>query len=113
MKLCPNSISGKYSIPIGVFEKGMSKKVVYIDGNTDLHDSDTIVRVANKCHTNKCLNWEDNKCSLPSLFLSAIDDIISNQEKCMIKDSCRWFAQEGGRICLKCPLISTREMRSF
>jgi len=33
--------------------------------------------------------------------------VVSELPSCQIRDTCRWFAEEGGAACLRCPQVVT------
>ena len=33
--------------------------------------------------------------------------VVSDLPSCQIRDTCRWFAEEGGEACLRCPQVVT------
>ena len=108
MQKCPNAIKSKSSEILGFRTMKSSDRLTFL-AETDIVPEDAdIVRVSGNCAKKGCVNWQDHQCILPSIFLNKIqENIVANQEKCQIKHECVWYAQEGEKICLKCPLIFT------
>jgi hypothetical protein len=67
----------------------------------------SVLRVSAPCETIACPHFEDERCSLAEkvahLLPSAVDDLAP----CPIRRTCRWFAQEGRAICMRCAGVTT------
>lgn len=72
-------------------------------------------RFAGKCIQNACLQWEAGKCGL-------IEKVIQlnrqkpefEVQKCAIRSTCRWFAQEHERACASCSeIFRNKEIQFF
>jgi hypothetical protein len=116
-------MEGKKSCPSAPFKEGHSVFGIFKDDRLEFTDNlikidqqmvedsfKTEFRVSMKCVTKGCVNWNGKKCSVPdqmSYFLSPQAD-PSLYEKCSLKPTCRWFAENGAEACKMCPLIRTK-----
>jgi hypothetical protein len=71
-------------------------------------------RFAQPCIEGRCAQWSGSRCGLIELVLhsAARSGIAETAETnvpalppCVIRSSCRWFAQEGAQACLVCPSV--------
>jgi hypothetical protein len=42
-------------------------------------------------------------------IVARLPEVVSSLPPCNIRRTCRWFAQEGGAACRRCPQISTTD----
>jgi hypothetical protein len=72
---------------------------------------ETRFRFAEPCVEHECVHWTGNRCGLIHQVLDspAAALRIMTQSKalpdCVIRRSCRWFAQVGARACAICPQV--------
>lgn len=64
-----------------------------------------VFRFAATCATDACAHYDGEQCRLASKLTRSDLDRVSAVPPCRIRGDCRWFAQEGKRACLVCPLI--------
>lgn len=116
--LCPSAPLTDESFLFGKINK--KSEVEYMDGVISLSlnafkeikNPEKYFRFTMPCKSNKCRQWENGECSLPSTLqladISKLDYSIS--EKCAIKSSCRWFHQEGDIACYTCKYVITNTL---
>ncbi len=46
-------------------------------------------------------------CTLAQRIVAALPPVVDALPACQIRATCRWFAQEGGAACLRCPQVAT------
>ena len=46
-------------------------------------------------------------CKLATRIVQILPAVVSGLPPCIVRASCRWYAQEGGAACLRCPQIVT------
>ena len=65
-------------------------------------------RTAITCATKGCYNWNGKKCTVPDQMRPLLKETVSAEvEHCVIRNTCRWFSQEGYSACTLCPMIKT------
>ncbi len=75
------------------------------------------LRFASKCETSGCKQWTGTKCGIIESVLEDLKapdapPVADDLPPCVIRASCRWFAQRGEAACRACHLVvtDTREM---
>jgi hypothetical protein len=72
---------------------------------------ETRFRFAQPCVENQCIQWTGSCCGLIHQVLESSEGVrITGQSpealpQCVIRSSCRWFAQAGTQACAVCPVI--------
>jgi hypothetical protein len=67
-----------------------------------------VFRFAATCETKKCLHFDGSKCNLATRVVQILPAVVSTLPPCVVRADCRWYAQEGGSACLRCPQIKTQ-----
>lgn len=63
-------------------------------------------RFAGPCLKSGCAQWRGGGCSVAAETMArAPDEAPAQLVDCGIRERCRWFAQEGARICGACPEV--------
>lgn len=70
-----------------------------------------VLRFAGPCVGGLCQHFTNRNCNLASKIAVMLPDVAGSLPPCDIRQSCRWFAQEGPGICLKCPQVVTDNAR--
>ena len=68
-----------------------------------------VFRLSGTCETRKCQHFDGKDCQLAVRIVARLPEVVSSLPPCNIRRTCRWFAQEGGAACLRCPQISTTD----
>jgi hypothetical protein len=66
-----------------------------------------IFRLAANCEQSKCVHFDGSQCQLASRIVKLMPEVSEHLPPCIIRPRCRWFQQEGGAACLRCPQIIT------
>ncbi len=66
-----------------------------------------VMRFASKCIEGGCLHFDGQDCQLAKRIVSRLDPVVDALPPCAIRRTCRWFAQEGGAACSRCPQVVT------
>lgn len=68
-----------------------------------------VLRFAARCETSACGHYVDatNKCSLGSRVATALPPVTDALPPCLVRPSCRWHAEQGPAVCLRCPQVTT------
>jgi hypothetical protein len=63
------------------------------------------------CAEDRCGQWRDGKCGVAEQALISLAEFAGTDDArmpaCAIRSTCRWFAQEGSRICGACSHVTT------
>lgn len=67
-----------------------------------------VYRFSAPCATGACTHFEGGKCKLASRIVEGFDAVVAHLPPCSIRKTCRWYAQEGGPACQRCPQVTTQ-----
>jgi hypothetical protein len=70
-------------------------------------DPTRVFRYAARCENGRCAQYEGGRCSLAQRIVSVLPPVVDALPSCQIRDTCRWFAEEGREACLRCPQVVT------
>lgn len=70
-------------------------------------DPTRVFRYAARCENGRCAQYEDGRCSLAQRIVRHLAPVVAELPSCQIRDTCRWFAEESGAACLRCPQVVT------
>ena len=70
-------------------------------------DPTQVFRYAARCENGRCAQYEGGRCSLAQRIVALLPPVVSDLPSCQIRDTCRWFAEEGGASCVRCPQVVT------
>lgn len=115
-KSCPSATLSDGAVLLGIVNENGS--VGFISNKTiltgELFDEIAAVpepekqfRFSNACVESGCRQWKEGKCSVIQRVLDANSAIEPQLPGCSIRNSCRWFFQEGPKACSFCPYIIT------
>ncbi|WP_293679289.1 hypothetical protein [uncultured Phenylobacterium sp.] len=71
-------------------------------------DPTRVFRYAARCENGRCAQYEGGRCSLAQRIVTQLSPVVSDLPSCQIRDTCRWFVEEAGAACLRCPQVVTR-----
>jgi hypothetical protein len=66
-----------------------------------------VYRLAATCAEHRCPHFDGADCQLATRIVSRLPPVVDALPPCVIRKDCRWFSQEGGAACLRCPEITT------
>lgn len=66
-----------------------------------------IFRLAAACQTHRCPHFDGANCGLATRIVQILPAVVDSLPRCQIRPECRWFHQEDGAACRRCPQIST------
>jgi hypothetical protein len=66
-----------------------------------------VFRLAARCEEAKCTHFDGERCQLAVRIAEMLPEVVDSLPACTIRPQCRWFRQEGGAACLRCPQIVT------
>src|SRR6266545_1833905 len=64
-----------------------------------------VFRFAAPCLCTGCRHFGESACQLAAKVVRMLPVVTDALPECDIRPRCRWFAQEGGEACLRCPQI--------
>jgi hypothetical protein len=69
-------------------------------------------RFAQPCVEGRCAHWTGSRCGVIQNVLDSGEGRAAAGEsrplpRCSIRPRCRWFAEQGTRACMVCPLVVT------
>lgn len=66
-----------------------------------------VFRFAAKCEKKGCSHFSEGRCSLGDRVVAHLPEVVDTLPVCQIRSGCRWFAEQGGGICRRCPQVVT------
>ena len=73
-------------------------------------DPREIFRFAAPCAESQCAHFTGHHCSLIKRIVDTASPVVEDLPACRIRSRCRWFAEEAGEACRRCPGIITLQM---
>jgi hypothetical protein len=66
-----------------------------------------VFRLSATCATDNCPHFDGADCQLATRIVKMRPPVVDTLPPCVIRRDCRWFSQEGGAACLRCPEVRT------
>lgn len=66
-----------------------------------------VFRLSARCEEKKCTHFDGVDCQLAVRIAKMLPQVVDQLPGCNIRRDCRWFRQEGGTACVRCPQIVT------
>jgi hypothetical protein len=66
-----------------------------------------IFRLSATCAEHACPHFDGADCQLATRIARMLPPVVDRLPPCSIRKDCRWYSQEGGSACLRCPEITT------
>jgi hypothetical protein len=66
-----------------------------------------IFRLSATCAEHKCPHFDGADCRLATRIVNILPAVVDSLPPCTIRRECRWYSQEGGAACKRCPEITT------
>lgn len=66
-----------------------------------------VFRFAAKCEQGRCCHFEGERCALAQRIVSQLPVVVDLLPVCQVRAGCRWFAEQGGDACRRCPQVIT------
>jgi hypothetical protein len=118
-KLCPSAQPGMDNARIlGVVEQdGPTPMLAYLDQHVPATPDmlamaaplkpTEVFRLAATCAEHKCPHFDGADCQLATRVVQLMPPVVDRLPPCLIRKECRWYSQEGGAACKRCPGITT------
>jgi hypothetical protein len=117
-KLCPSAQPGMDNCRVlGVVQQDGPPRIVYL--NELLPATEQILslaaplkptevyRLSATCAEHKCPHFDGADCMLATRIVNILPAAVDALPPCTIRKDCRWYSQEGGAACRRCPEITT------
>jgi hypothetical protein len=66
-----------------------------------------VFRLSATCAEHHCPHFDGADCQLATRIVEGLPPVVDALPPCVIRKECRWFSQEGGAACMRCPEITT------
>jgi hypothetical protein len=66
-----------------------------------------VFRFSATCEASRCTHFDGTRCKLAARIVDRLPPVVDALPICLIRPTCRWFAQEGREACLRCPQVVT------
>ena len=66
-----------------------------------------VLRIAAQCQEEACCHFDGKDCQLATRLVQLLPSVTRSLPACQVRPDCRWFLQEGGAACQRCPQIVT------
>jgi hypothetical protein len=66
-----------------------------------------VFRLAATCAEQECPHFDGADCRLASRIVRILPAVVDSLPPCIIRKDCRWYSQEGGAACRRCPEVTT------
>lgn len=71
-------------------------------------DPTSVLRIAGTCQKCDCPHFESSRCTLAEKAAQLLPPVVDSLAPCAIRKTCRWFAEQGRTICLRCSAVTSR-----
>jgi hypothetical protein len=122
-KLCPSAQPGMENCRIlgvvlnEVQRNGPNPRIVYLNEllpatadvlalSAPLKPTE-VYRLSATCAEHKCPHFDGADCKLAARIVNILPAVVDALPPCTIRKDCRWYSQEGGAACQRCPEITT------
>lgn len=66
-----------------------------------------VFRLAATCAEHQCPHFDGADCRLAARIVQILPAVVDTLPPCIIRKECRWYSQEGGAACKRCPEVTT------
>jgi hypothetical protein len=66
-----------------------------------------VFRLAATCAEHRCPHFDGADCQLATRIVQILPAVVDALPPCIIRQECRWYSQEGGAACRRCPEVTT------
>jgi hypothetical protein len=118
-KLCPSAQPGMDNCRVlGVVQQeGPAPTIVYLSEllpatedvlalSAPLKPTE-VYRLAATCAEHRCPHFDGADCRLATRIVQILPAVVGALPPCTIRKDCRWYSQEGGGACRRCPEVTT------
>jgi hypothetical protein len=91
---------------VAYLEKGVALSGEAIGAIADVSPT-RVLRFAGKCANGACAQFRNGGCSLGTNIRHNLAPVADRIPACTIRATCRWFAENGPEVCLRCSRVVT------
>lgn len=95
---------------VAYLEKGVTVSVDDLESLADVRAT-RVLRFAARCESGSCAQFRDGACRLGRDVVAMVGQADSTPPACSIRRTCRWFAENGPSVCLRCSRVVTDPAR--
>ncbi len=66
-----------------------------------------VFRLSATCAERQCPHFDGSDCRLAARIVNILPAVVDSPPPCIIRHECRWYSQEGGAACKRCPGVTT------
>src|SRR5215831_8020770 len=66
-----------------------------------------VFRFAARCEEHRCAHYNGQRCTLVQRIVEKLDPVVDLLPSCVVRPTCRWFAEVGSEACRRCPQVIT------
>jgi hypothetical protein len=66
-----------------------------------------VLRIAAPCVESSCKHFDGMNCQLVSRTIAYLQPVAGKLPPCAVRSSCRWWHEQGGDACFRCPQVVT------
>ena len=66
-----------------------------------------VFRFAAHCDEKACRHFDGVNCGLATRIVQILPAVTASLPACLIRQTCRWYQQEGRPACMRCPQVVT------
>jgi hypothetical protein len=66
-----------------------------------------VFRFAATCEAARCVHYTGQRCALAERIVEQLAPVVDALPPCLIRPTCRWYAEQGGEACRRCPQVVT------
>ena len=70
-------------------------------------DATRVFRFGARCDEHRCGHYDGSRCNLGARVKQGLPAVVDALPPCLIRPKCRWYAEQGGEVCLRCPQVVT------
>jgi hypothetical protein len=70
-------------------------------------DATRLFRFGARCEKSGCGHFAEGACSLGQRVAAGLPAVVDALPPCLIRPTCRWHAEQGDAVCLRCPQVVT------
>ncbi len=72
-----------------------------------MKDATRLLRFGARCEETGCAHFASGACSLGARIHNDLPPVVDALPPCLLRPTCRWFAEQGPGVCLRCPQVVT------
>ncbi len=66
-----------------------------------------VLRFGARCEEARCGHFDGSRCSLGKRVRDVLPAVVDAPPTCLLRPKCRWHAEQGAEVCLRCPQVVT------